>query len=231
MFYTVKIKLEFVITMITATLILLTMLFFHNSQSLSVASVKANNCLIVDPGHGGIDGGAISFAGDKESDINLEIALKLNSIAELYGEECSLTRVDDKARTDALSYSEREDLEHRVKIINSKPNAVLISIHQNCFPTSQPSGAQVLYANNDSSKKLGEICHENIINYLQPYNRRVAEPAPQKLFITTNAKCPAILVECGFMSNQNDVQNLKDQDYQLKLSAVLFASYIQYRYL
>lgn len=230
MFYTVKIKLEYFIPVLTFLLVVLTVVFFGDSESLEVASVKSKNTLVIDPGHGGIDGGALSFAGDKESDINLSISLKLRALAQLYGENTIMTRENDKARTDAASYSEHEDLVHRAEIINSAPNAVLISVHQNCYPTSQPSGAQVLYASDEKSKLFGSLTHDNIIKLLEPENRRVAEPASSGLYITANSKCPAILVECGFMSNLSDIQKLKDNNYQTVLSAVLLASYLQFRY-
>lgn len=230
MFYTVKIKLEYFIPLVTVVLTVLTIVFFGDSESLKVASMKTVNTLVIDPGHGGIDGGALSFAGDKESNINLSIALKLRALAQLYGEKTIMTRENDKARTDAASYSEHEDLVYRTEIINSVPNAVLISIHQNCYPTSQPSGAQVLYASDDKSKLFGTVTHDNIIELLEPENRRVAEPASSRLYITANTSCPAILVECGFMSNLSDIEKLKDNNYQTALSAVLLASYLQFRY-
>ena len=228
MFYTIKFKTRYLVAII---IFIIFMLIWRESPSLSTVSLNNVDYLMIDPGHGGIDGGALSISGDKESDINLAIALKLADISQLYGVNCVLTRNDDSFRTDAKSYSEHEDLKQRVNVINSKANAVLISIHQNCFPTSQPSGAQVLFAANESSKLFGTICHDNIVKYLQPTNRRVAEVAPKKLYITSNSKCPAILVECGFMSNQSDIQNLKNDKYQVKLSALLLASYIQFRYL
>ena len=186
------------------------------------------NTLVIDPGHGGIDGGAISTDGTKESDINLAIALKLRSLAEFIGQKTVMTREDDSWRTDAASYSEHEDLVHRTEIINAAPNAILFSIHQNCFPTAQPSGAQVLYAKNEGSDVLGNLTHNNLISCLDPENRRVAEPASEKLYITANVKCPAILVECGFMSNNFDVLKLKDNSYQLSLALVLMCSFLQY---
>ena len=186
------------------------------------------NTLVIDPGHGGIDGGAISTDGTKESDINLAIALKLRSLAEFIGQKTVMTREDDSWRTDAASYSEHEDLVHRTEIINAAPNAILFSIHQNCFPTAQPSGAQVLYAKSEGSDVLGNLTHNNLISCLDPENRRVAEPASEKLYITANVKCPAILVECGFMSNNFDVLKLKDDSYQLSLALVLMCSFLQY---
>ena len=186
------------------------------------------NTLVIDPGHGGIDGGAISTDGTKESDINLAIALKLRALAEFIGQKTVMTREDDSWRTDAASYSEHEDLVHRTEIINAAPNAILFSIHQNCFPTAQPSGAQVLYAKNEGSDVLGRLTHNNLISCLDPENRRVAEPASEKLYITANVRCPAILVECGFMSKNFDVLKLKENGYQLSLALVLMCSFLQY---
>lgn len=184
--------------------------------------------LVIDPGHGGIDGGAISTDGTKESDINLAIALKLRAMAEFMGQKTVMTREDDSWRTDAASYSEHEDLVHRTEIINAAPNAILFSIHQNCYPTAQPSGAQVLYSGYEGSDILGTLTHNNLISCLDPENRRVAEPAPKKLYITANASCPAILVECGFMSNNFDVLKLKEESYQLSLALVLMCSFLQF---
>lgn len=184
--------------------------------------------LVIDAGHGGIDGGAVSAVGVKESEINLAIAKRLNSLAELYGVRTHMTRVDDSSKSAAEGYSEHEDLVRRVEEINSAPNGVLMSIHQNCYPTSQPSGAQVLYSAYTGGEKLGKLCHANLITYLDPSNRRVAEPASKGLYITAHAKCPAILVECGFMSNPGDVEKLCDGEYQTALASVLLASFLQY---
>lgn len=184
--------------------------------------------LVIDAGHGGIDGGAVSAAGMKESEINLAIAKRLNSLAELYGVRTLMTRTDDSSKSAAGDYSEHEDLVLRVEQINSAPNGILISIHQNCYPTSQPSGAQVLYSAYPGGERFGKLCHSNLITYLDPSNRRVAEPASGGLYITAHAKCPAILVECGFMSNPGDVEKLCDGEYQTALASVLLASFLQY---
>ena len=140
-----------------------------------------------------------------------------------------MTRNDDSSRTDLASYSEHEDLVYRTELINAVPHGVLISIHQNYFPTSQPSGAQVLYAAGESSRALGEKTHAELVSYLQPDNRRLAEPAPEKLYITSHVRCPAILVECGFLSNLTDLKNLEDDGYQTSLSLVLFHAYLGYQ--
>lgn len=196
--------------------------------SAQTAGARVHRTLIVDPGHGGIDGGAIAYDGTKESDLNLSIALKLRALCDFCGVDCVLTRSDDSRRTDILHYSEHEDLVHRADLIDAVPNGVLISIHQNTYPSSQPWGAQVLYAQGEESRRFGELCHGLLLSALQPENRRVAEPAPKSLYITSTVRCPAILVECGFLSNLSDLEHLKDDHYQSALAAVLLSAYFQY---
>ncbi len=184
--------------------------------------------LVLDPGHGGFDGGAVSDDGTRESDLNLAISGKTRLIAEFLGQETVMTRENDSARTDFASYSEHQDLVRRVKIVNETPGAILFSIHQNDFPTGQPSGAQVLYASSAGSETLGKLTHDNLIRCLDPENRRVAEPAPKALYITANVECPAVLVECGFMSNNFEVLKLCDSGYQNRIAVILVASLLQY---
>ena len=230
MFYTIHMKQlkrsAAVIFLLAATLFLTRAALMHDA--VETAAVGKGRCLVIDPGHGGIDGGAIGANGVKESDVNLSIALKLQHLADLAGVPTVMTRSDDSSRTDILSYSEHEDLVHRTSIINAIPNAVLISIHQNFYPTSEPYGAQVLYAAGEDSRRLGQLTHDNIVRLLQPQNRRLAEQASKNLYITANASCPAILVECGFLSNYNEMEKLCSDSYQTSLAAVLLASYLQF---
>ena len=184
--------------------------------------------LVIDPGHGGIDGGAVGIDGTKESDLNLRIALKMQAIAQLYGAATQMTRVDDSRRTDILAYSEHEDLVYRTNLINQVDNGVLFSVHMNFFPTSQPSGAQILYAAGEGSAELGELTQHNIVSYLQPENRRLAEPAPSRLYITSHVSCPAILAECGFLSNLSELEKLCDNRYQSSMALLLTGSYLQF---
>lgn len=184
--------------------------------------------LVIDAGHGGIDGGAISDDGTKESDINLAIALRLDSIVRFCGQKTVMTRLDDSPKTDMISYSEHKDLESRAAMINNTANAVLISIHQNDYPTAQPKGAQVLYSSHEGSERLGKLLQANLILQLDPENRRVACPAPKDLYLTANTNCPAVLVECGFMSNNFEVLKLKDPKYQTELAALIAASYLSF---
>ena len=185
-------------------------------------------CLVIDPGHGGIDGGAIAFNGIKESDINLSIGLKLRALADFFGIKTIMTREDEELDTDYGVYSEHADLVQRTERINSVPNGVLISIHQNFYPTSQPSGAEILYAPGEKSRKLGEITQRNLVSLLEPDNRRVAGPASKSLYIPGHILCPGILAECGFLSNITDLELLTKDSFQTSFAAVLLLSYLQF---
>lgn len=232
MFFTIKLgrlkKVPAVLLLIAAVLAAAALFGSHTTVETE-SEARAEPCLVIDPGHGGRDGGAVSMGGDKESVINLEIGLRLKSLAELYGVKTVMTRSGDNgADNSGEAYSEHRELVARTDIINSVPNAVLISIHQNFYPTSEPSGAQVLYAGSEASKSFGNLTHGNIVTFLDPQNRRLAAPAQKTLYITSHVDCPAILVECGFMSNLTEVQKLLNKDYQTSFAAVLLASYIQF---
>lgn len=198
------------------------------TKAVTALITYAEPTLVIDAGHGGIDGGAIGANGAKESDINLAIALRLQAVSAFCGKRCVMTRTDDSRATNALTYSEHDELVYRVDVVNSTDNPVLLSIHQNCYPTAQPSGAQVIYSQNGYSESFGQLMHSNLVSYLDPQNRRVAEPDKSKLYILSNVDCPAILVECGFVSNHTDITKLTDSRYQTALSTVLMASFIQF---
>ncbi len=194
----------------------------------TAALSENSKTLVIDPGHGGIDSGALGADGTRESDINLAIALRLRAVAELYGQENTLIRQDDSSKCDTEDYSEHRDLECRTALVCAERNPVYVSIHQNHFPTAQAGGAQVIYAPGAESETLGRIMHQNIINALYPYCRRVAEPAAKKLYILSHVQCPAVLVECGFVSNPSDLENLKRPAFQTSLAVLMMASYLQY---
>lgn len=219
----------FLFVALLVSCVLLSIVFLlTGSDSLESLADAAFCTLVIDPGHGGIDGGAVSDDGTRESDLNLAIALKLRALAEWLGQPVVMTRSDDRIREDYADYSEHEDLVRRTELVNQTPGAVLISIHQNDFPTGQPSGAQVFYANSPGSEELGKRCHANLVALLDPENRRVAAPAPKNLYMTSHVDCPAILAECGFMSNNFDVQKLCGGDYQTAVALILAGSLTQY---
>lgn len=231
MFVTIDLKRLIKIVLIVALLAaaaVFVKIFVSNGGLKPVISQNSRSTLVLDAGHGGIDGGAISDSGLKESDINLQIALKTEALVRFLGIDTVMTRETDTDNSDNKAYSEHDNLVQRAKLANWTENAVLISIHQNKFPSAVVSGAEVMYSDNDDSKALGLITQDNLVTLLDSSNRRVARPAPKELLLTSSVECPTILVECGFMSNPQEVQKLASNDYQLKLAAILAGSYIQF---
>lgn len=188
------------------------------------------NCrtLLIDAGHGGVDGGAVSAEGVKESDVNLAIALRMSGLCDLVGIGHQLTRESDVGCLESESYSEHDDLVARAQMANSIPECVLISVHQNKYPSDIVRGAEIMYAQTPESKELGVITQSNMVSALDPENRRVAHSAPSQLLLTSSVNCPAILAECGFMSNPQEAGLLADGNYQTKIAMTLIASYIQF---
>jgi N-acetylmuramoyl-L-alanine amidase len=188
--------------------------------------------LIIDPGHGGADGGAVAPDGTLESDINLDIALRLEALAAFWGVETVMTRstaeIDYPAEAESLAAMKRADQNARIALINETPGAVLFSIHQNNYPASSPWGIQVFYGAVTDSSVLAETLQENLTGQLCPDNRRVAEPIDEGIYLMRKAQCQSVLVECGFLSNPNDLEKLESDGYRTQLAAVMLASYLQY---
>lgn len=188
--------------------------------------------LVIDAGHGGLDGGASSADGTLESTVNLAVARRLEFLAHFFGVETVMTRTSDELDYPDSAVTVREkknwDQKTRIELINSVQNAVLISIHQNIYPDPRPHGSQVLYGAAQGSRELGELAHELLIETLNPENRRVVEPVSEKIYLMRKVQCPAILVECGFLSNSQESGLLEDGGYQTRLAMVLLTSYMRY---
>lgn len=230
LFITIKLR-DFVkpavIFVLIAALIYVSTLAIPSKSAVDALGTLKTGTLVIDAGHGGIDGGAVSATGDKESDINLSIALKMSSLCELLGINYVLTRESD-VPSSPEGYSEHDNLIARAEVANSIENAVLISIHQNKFPSDKVRGAEVMYANSAQSRALGLAAQSNLVSAVDPENRRVARPAPAELLLTASVRCPAILAECGFMSNTEESRLLSTDTYQMKIAVALVSAYIIY---
>lgn len=210
----------------------------HLSRSTPMTDVFsparfAGEMVVIDAGHGGEDGGAVSVTGAIESHINLEIALKLDEIFGLYGVNTLLLRDSDVSLHDSDAVTLREkkvsDLHNRVAAVNAAENPVLISIHQNTYTSSQYHGAQVFYANGDLSLPLARITQEALRQALDPENDRQPTAVPDSVYLMNNITCKAILVECGFLSNPQEDALLQSPDYQRKIAVSLAGAYLQYQ--
>lgn len=186
--------------------------------------------LILDAGHGGEDGGAVSITGVPESQINLAIVLKMRDIAALYGidpvvlRETDISLHDDSAST--LREKKRSDLQNRVAAVEDVEGASLISIHQNTYTSSRYHGAQVFYAPTEGSQELAELLQTAIRDTIQIDNQRVAKQISDDVYLMNHISCPAVLVECGFLTNAQEEADLRDDGYQRKLAAVLIGAWL-----
>ncbi|MBO4330538.1 MAG: N-acetylmuramoyl-L-alanine amidase [Oscillospiraceae bacterium] len=198
---------------------------------LAATAFISKPCCIIDAGHGGEDGGAVAPDGTVESELNLSICLKLDALMGLFGAEAVLTRSSDAIDypADALTVRERKnaDQQRRAGLIASRENAILISVHQNSFVVSGPSGAQVLYGDHDGSRELAACIHR-FIGSIDGQKLRPYAEVPDDIFLMRSAECPAVLVECGFLSNGEDLARLEDDGYRTKLAIALCAAYIDY---
>ena len=201
-------------------------------DAVPAMALSADPTLVIDAGHGGADGGASAADGSVESLINLQIALKMEQIAKLCGVRTVMTRTDEAlnypAEADTIRKKKNWDQKTRAALINATENAVLISVHQNTYPDARPSGSQVLYAKTKGSSEFAGIAHANLISALNPENRRVAAPISDRIYLMKTVSCPAILVECGFLSNPAEAAKLGTGEYQTELAAALIGSYLQY---
>lgn len=192
--------------------------------------LKVRKCVIIDAGHGGVDGGAISYSGVLESQINLEIALILEDLFHLIGIDTLMIRIDDRSvYTAGNSISEKKisDLKERVRIVNGQENAILVSIHQNKFSDSRYSGAQVFYATTQGSTELARSLQSSLVTYLNPGSTRKTKEG-QGIFLLEKIKCPGVLIECGFLSHPEEEAKLRSEEYQQKLCCVITAAVSQY---
>ncbi len=186
--------------------------------------------VILDAGHGGEDGGAVGIDGIIEKDINLSITLKLKELLEISGYNVVLTRdkdisiYDDNAQS--LREKKRSDLRNRSEIIDkhsNNKNAIFVSIHQNKFPNPKYFGTQIFYSKNDpKSQELANSVKDSVVGLIQPENKRAIKPADKKIFLLNNAEIPAIVVECGFLSNEEEAQKLSSKEYQGKMAFSIY---------
>ncbi|MDD7795973.1 N-acetylmuramoyl-L-alanine amidase CwlD [Clostridium sp. 'White wine YQ'] len=210
---------------IISTFLIIISIFFTNINLEKVDAKKKNETVIlIDPGHGGIDGGAKSKNGTSEKNINLNISIKLKERLEKEGYKVFLTREDDKGLYSEETKGKKkvEDLKKRCAMKKETNCDIFISIHQNMFPKSGVSGAQVWHASNEESKKLALILQESLKNTLDKNNNRVPKDAKEQYrILRDNYPGPNVLVECGFLSNSKEEELLKDEKYQEKISDAL----------
>ena len=232
-----KIKIKFYLSLILlfifSTLIIGTR-YVINKAAIDVSSNNnISQTVIIDAGHGGPDGGTSADDGTLEKHINLEIAHKLNDVLQSMGIKTVMVRTEDVSIHDESASTIRQkkisDLKNRLSIVNNTENSVFVSIHQNHFSSPKYSGTQVFYSkNNPCSKDLAESIRQSVISYLQKDNTREIKKSGSEIYLLNNAQAPAVMVECGFLSNYTDTQNLKNEDYQQKIAFIIAIGILDY---
>ena len=179
--------------------------------------------VIIDAGHGGVDGGATSCTGVLESQINLEIALRLEDLLHLLGiDTLMIRRTDESVYTEGNTIGAKKisDLKNRVRTVQETQGAVLVSLHQNTFSDTRYSGAQVFYGAAGESLRLAKELQQVFVSFLNPGSRRQPKTA-KGIYLMDHINCTGILVECGFLSNPEEEAMLRSREYQQKICAVI----------
>ena len=189
--------------------------------------------LVLDAGHGGVDGGAVAEDGTAEQDINLAIVKKCQVFAGFFGIRTVLTRTDQQSLhydpASTVRQNKVADIHAREEITNRAKNPIFVSVHLNKFSDSQYTGAQVFWSkNNPEGQLLAESVQDQLTLGLHPVRQRVAKQAPDSVYLMKHLTCPAIIVECGFLSNQQETEQLKQDSYQKRLSVCMIQGYLNY---
>lgn len=183
------------------------------------APVENRRCIIIDAGHGDPDGGAVSCTGVFESGINLQISQRLQDLLRLLGYDIMMTRTTASSvytQGDTIGEKKVSDLKERVRMVNGVEDGILLSIHQNHYSDSRYSGAQMFWADTEGSRELAEGLQSAFVTHLNPGSNRAAKKC-QGIYLMEHVKCPAVLVECGFLSNPAEEASLRDGEYQKKI--------------
>lgn len=205
---------------------------YGSLRSQPVLAADQTPCrIVIDPGHGGEDGGATGVAGTRESDLNLAVSLRLRALLRLFGHEPVMVRTTDTAVYSAgagtISEKKVSDIHNRVRLVNDTPGALLVSIHQNFFTQGKYSGAQVFYADDAYSRELAQQMQAQLRASLDPGNRREAKGAAGTVYLMNHIQTPGILVECGFLSNAAEEARLNTPAYQTRLAMTMAAVLLQ----
>ena len=210
----------------------------YTNENMETALVGEDKpVVVVDAGHGGEDGGCTSSDGVCEKELNLIVAKKVRDILTSSGYKVIMTREEDVMLYDMYGdlddYRGKKkifDLKNRIKLANNSDAEIFLSIHMNKFPREQYSGLQVYYSdNNDASSKLAENIRATTVSFLQPNNNRQIKSSGSSIFVLDRLEMPAVLVECGFLSNPDETKLLCESAYQDKLALVIATSIMTFR--
>ena len=207
------------------------MLFCSSCSSTKQTQTDATDFLLIDPGHGGFDGGAVAEDGTLEKHINLKISLFLRDMLSLCGIPVEMTRDTDiglvVGTENTIRQKKVNDLQRRLALYNQAKQ--VISVHQNLFSVSKYSGAQVFYSgNHPDSAVLADCIQQSVCHQLQPDNHREIKQASNGIYLLHHTTTPAVLVECGFLSNPGERQRLLTESYQQEMAFAIMMGYFTF---
>ena len=206
--------------------------FLSGNRAIAAFS-EENACMktvVIDAGHGGIDGGAVSCTGVYESKLNLEVAQKLDDLMHLLGIRTIMIRDTDRSvytEGNTIAGKKVSDIRNRVQTVNTTPNAILVSIHQNNFTDSRYYGAQVFYNQKSGSQVLADQIQNAFCSNITSENRRKTKKA-KGIYLMEHINCAGVLIECGFLSNPAEEAKLRDHAYQQKMCCTIACTISQY---
>lgn len=193
-------------------------------KTVGINNIQTRKTVIIDPGHGGIDVGAVGIDGSLEKNINLSISLDLYDFLMVSGINAVLTRDGDYEVYRAGEKRTKSDLYNRMDYINSVPDSILISIHQNHFENEAEWGTQIWYSPNDEkSPTIADKILNSVKKNIQPENKRINKKSDDSYYILYKAQKPSVMVECGFVSNENENKRLQDKEYQRDMAYSILA--------
>lgn len=233
-----KKKIEYIMGIGMLFIFAFSVLFFNgNVKSVFVVDAdkekRANGVgdkvIVIDPGHGGYDPGKIGINGELEKDINLEISLKLKELLEKQGFTVIMTRTTDESLcSEDVKSKKASDMAKRIEIVNEANPELMISIHQNSYTSESVKGAQVFYySGSEEGKRFAEELQEIIKVRVDENNKRMAKEN-DSYYVLLRVKCPAVIVECGFLSNWEEATKLCDDVYQEKMASAICDGIVNY---
>ena len=197
---------------------------------LPVSAANSKLKIVIDAGHGGVDGGVMGKNGAKESDLNLSISLKLKTLLEETGFDVTLTRKTTSGLYGVATkgFKKRDMLKRKEVIENAAPDLVL-SIHQNFYPSASTRGGQVFYNKQNANSQTLATCLQTQLNEL--YAKQGVRPRTEKFgeyYLLQCTDYPTVIIECGFLSNAKDETLLKSNDFKRKLCGSIAAGVLNY---
>ncbi len=194
------------------------------------ASADIRPLVIIDPGHGGEDGGAVGVNGVLEKDLNLAYAEALAELLRLSGVDVILTREEDLLLSDGLGGTRKEqDLRARLALAGAHPEAIFVSLHMNTFGSRACHGLQVYYTDKvEGSEQLGLLIQDKVAKMADESNRRRVQRATSAIYLLHRAETTSVLVECGFLSHPEECENLCREEYKRKLCFAIYCGIMEY---